>query len=79
MTLSMRLPARWFSDSASSKSTGRLRPAWLALNARWLPRVPYMIVAMVAGGVAGYALNHGLGPENAAIRVLGALPAAAAR
>lgn len=43
---------------------------------RWLPRIPYMIVAMVAGGAAGYALNRWLGPENTAIRVLGALPAA---
>ncbi|TAK50558.1 MAG: SulP family inorganic anion transporter [Betaproteobacteria bacterium] len=43
---------------------------------RWLPRVPYMIVAMLAGALAGYAINrwHPLG--GASIRVLGALPAA---
>ncbi|OFZ98980.1 MAG: sodium-independent anion transporter [Betaproteobacteria bacterium RIFCSPLOWO2_02_67_12] len=43
---------------------------------RWLPRVPYMIVAMLAGALAGYAINrwHPLG--GISIRVLGALPAA---
>lgn len=43
---------------------------------RWVPRFPYMIAAMIAGGVAGYALNRALGTEHAAIRTLGALPAA---
>ena len=43
---------------------------------RWLPRVPYMIVAIIAGGVGAHALNRWLGPENTAIRLLGALPAA---
>jgi len=43
---------------------------------RWLPRFPYMIVAMVAGGIAGFALNRWLGGAHAGIRTLGALPGA---
>jgi SulP family sulfate permease len=43
---------------------------------RWLPRLPYMIVAMAAGGVLGYALNRWLGQDHTGIRTLGALPAA---
>jgi len=43
---------------------------------RWLPRVPYMIVAMVAGSLAGYALARWLGDAHAGIRTLGALPGA---
>jgi len=43
---------------------------------RWLPRVPYMIVAMVAGGALGYVLNRWLGQEHTGIRTLGALPGA---
>jgi SulP family sulfate permease len=43
---------------------------------RWLPRLPYMIVAMIAGGVLGYALNQWLGQEHTGIRTLGALPGA---
>ncbi len=43
---------------------------------RWLPRLPYMIVAMVAGGIAGYALDRWLGGAHAGIRMLGALPGA---
>ena len=43
---------------------------------RWLPRLPYMIVAMVAGGAAGYALNRWIGQDYAGIRTLGALPGA---
>jgi SulP family sulfate permease len=43
---------------------------------RWLPRFPYMIVAMVAGGILGYALNRWLGPEYANVKTLGALPGA---
>jgi len=43
---------------------------------RWLPRLPFMIVAMVAGGIAGYALTRWLGDANAGIRMLGALPGA---
>ena len=43
---------------------------------RWLPRLPYMIVAMAAGGVLGYLLNRWLGQENTGIRTLGAFPRA---
>jgi SulP family sulfate permease len=43
---------------------------------RWLPRLPYMIVAMVAGGLAGYALDRWLEGAHAGIRMLGALPGA---
>jgi SulP family sulfate permease len=43
---------------------------------RWLPRFPYMIVAMVAGSLAGYALARWLGDAHAGIRTLGALPGA---
>jgi SulP family sulfate permease len=43
---------------------------------RWLPRLPYMIVAMVAGGVAAYALDRWLEGAHGGIRMLGALPGA---
>jgi len=43
---------------------------------RWLPRLPYMIVAMVAGGIAGYTLDRWLGDPHTGIRMLGALPGA---
>jgi SulP family sulfate permease len=43
---------------------------------RWLPRLPYMIVAMLAGGIAGYALDRWLEGAHAGIRMLGALPGA---
>lgn len=43
---------------------------------RYLPRVPYMIVAMVAGSVVALALNLALGTEETRIATLGALPAA---
>ena len=43
---------------------------------RWLPRFPYMIAAMIAGAVGGYALNGWLGQGQTAIRTLGALPGA---
>src|SRR5512134_591590 len=43
---------------------------------RWLPRLPYMIVAMIAGSVAGYALDRWLEGAHAGIRMLGALPGA---
>lgn len=42
----------------------------------WLPRVPYMIVAMVAGSALGYALNLWFGQDHTGIRTLGALPGA---
>ncbi|MBI1283990.1 MAG: sulfate permease [Thiobacillus sp.] len=39
---------------------------------RWLPRLPYMIVAMLGGAVFGYFLGNSLGVELPAV---GALPA----
>ena len=43
---------------------------------RWLPRVPYMIVAMVAGSVFALVLNSKLGSHASGIATLGALPSA---
>jgi sulfate permease, SulP family len=42
---------------------------------RWLPRLPYMIVAMVVGAALAYGLNRFLG-EQAGVRMLGVLPGA---
>ena len=42
---------------------------------RWLPRLPYMIVAMVAGSLFAVGLNAGFGAGTTDIRVVGALPA----
>ncbi|WP_127477680.1 SulP family inorganic anion transporter [Sulfurivermis fontis] len=41
---------------------------------RWLPRIPYMITAMVAGSVAAAILNQWLGQDVTGIRTVGALP-----
>ncbi len=46
------------------------------LARRYLPRVPYMIAAMLAGSVLAFALNQTLGAEHTGIRTLGALPGA---
>ena len=46
------------------------------LARRFLPRIPYMIVAMLAGALLAYGLNHALGMERSGIRTLGALPGA---
>ncbi len=43
---------------------------------RWLPRVPYMVVAMIAGGLLAYGLNATLGATDTGIEVLGPLPGA---
>jgi SulP family sulfate permease len=43
---------------------------------RWLPRIPYMIVAIVAGSVLAYALNRWMGGEHTGVPTLGALPPA---
>ncbi|MEW5768942.1 MAG: cob(I)yrinic acid a,c-diamide adenosyltransferase [Pseudomonadota bacterium] len=45
------------------------------LARRYLPKVPYMIVAMVAGGVVAAWLNNGFGEEVTGIRTVGALTA----
>ena len=46
------------------------------LARRFIPKVPYMIVAMLAGSALAFALNHALGFERTGIRTLGALPGA---
>jgi SulP family sulfate permease len=43
---------------------------------RYLPRVPYMIAAMLAGSLVGLLLNRLFGPEVTHIRTVGALPGA---
>jgi SulP family sulfate permease len=43
---------------------------------RFVPRVPYMILAMAAGGAVAFALNLSLGAGETGIRTLGALPGA---
>jgi SulP family sulfate permease len=69
-----------------ARSLGEARP-WVcavalitlgsAVAARfWLPRVPNMLVALVAGGAAGYALNRWLGSDATGLVTLGALPGA---
>ena len=45
------------------------------LARRWLPRVPYMIVAMLAGSLTAALLDHLLGAEKTGIQTVGALPA----
>ena len=46
------------------------------LARRYLERLPYMIVAMIVGGVAAALINHEFGQENTGIRTVGALLAA---
>lgn len=46
------------------------------LARRLIPKVPYMVVAMVVGSVLAFALNRSLGAETTGIRTLGALPSA---
>ena len=43
---------------------------------KWLPKVPYMIVAMLAGSLVALALNESLGVQVTGIRTIGALPGA---
>ncbi len=42
---------------------------------RWLPRIPYMIIAILGGSLVALGLNHWLGPETIRIAAVGALPA----
>lgn len=42
---------------------------------RWVPRVPYMIAAMVGGSLVAIALDSLLGASRAGIATVGALPA----
>nr|WP_245995160.1 SulP family inorganic anion transporter [Inmirania thermothiophila] len=46
----------------------------LVVRRRW-PRLPYMLVAMIAGSLFSVLLNAWLGPERTGIRTVGALPA----
>ena len=41
----------------------------------WLPKIPYMIVAMIGGSLLTLGLKHWLGAEHADIATVGALPA----
>lgn len=43
---------------------------------RYVPKAPYMIVALVAGALAGFVLNLWLTPEQSGIRVIGLVPGA---
>jgi SulP family sulfate permease len=45
------------------------------LARRYIPRLPYMIVAMVIGSVVAYLLNLELGAQTTMIKTVGALPA----
>ncbi len=44
------------------------------ITKRYFPRVPYMIVAMVAGSLVSVVLNHLLGQDQTGITTVGALP-----
>ncbi|MBI5005965.1 MAG: SulP family inorganic anion transporter [Nitrosomonadales bacterium] len=44
------------------------------LSKRYIPKLPYMIVAMVVGSVVAWLLNLELGVENTMIKTVGALP-----
>lgn len=46
------------------------------LSRRYVRKVPFMIVALAAGGLAGFALNQWLGPEQTGIRTIGRLAGA---
>ncbi len=46
------------------------------LARRWLPRLPYMIVAMLVGSIAGAVLNAVVGQDTTHLRTVGALPRA---
>jgi SulP family sulfate permease len=45
------------------------------LSRRYFPRVPYMIVAMIAGGLVAALVNAVIGQDASGIRTIGALPA----
>jgi SulP family sulfate permease len=44
------------------------------LSKRYIPKLPYMIVAMVVGSVVAWLLNLEIGVENTMIKTVGALP-----
>ncbi len=43
---------------------------------RWLPKIPYMIVAMIVGSVFAFVINNALGQDVSGIATIGALPGA---
>ena len=45
------------------------------LSKKFLPKLPYMIVAMVTGSVVAYLVNLEVGADTTAIKTVGALPA----
>ncbi len=45
------------------------------LAKRYIPKLPYMIVAMVLGSVVAYLVNREVGAETTLIKTVGALPA----
>jgi len=72
--------------SAFAHSLGDIKP-WVAATGlvtiaaglaarRWLPRIPHMVVAIVAGGAVAWLLNRWLGESQTGIAVLGPLPGA---
>jgi SulP family sulfate permease len=56
-------------------ATGALTLAAGIASRHYLPRIPYMITAMVAGALFAAILNALLGPETTRIETVGALPA----
>lgn len=56
-------------------ATGALTLAAGIASRHYLPRIPYMITAMVAGTLFAAILNALLGPETTRIETVGALPA----
>ena len=44
------------------------------LSKRLIPKLPYMIVAMVVGSIVAYLVNQHYGAENTLIKTVGALP-----
>ena len=42
----------------------------------WLPKIPYMIVAMLVGSLVALALNESFGADATGIKTIGALPGA---
>ncbi len=46
------------------------------MSKRWLPRMPSMFVAMIAGSLAGAGLNHLLGAAHTGVRSIGPLSGA---
>lgn len=57
-------------------ATGAVTIAAGVAARRWLPKVPHMVVAILAGGLLGWLLNRWLGAANTGIAVLGPLPGA---